>query len=307
MNAEKLLGILKTLPEDVYALKQDVSFSALTSFRTGGIAAYCLSPKTSEAFAAVVSLFEQEQVPYLLLGHGTNVLAPDEGYDAGVVLLTSELKEISVEKNAVTLGAGVLMNAAATAALAASLSGLEFAYGIPGSVGGALAMNAGAYAHEISELPMTVLACDRSGNLITLTGKDCAFGYRESIFQEKKLIALSCTLTLAYDEQEEIRSRMDDYLSRRKKSQPLEYPSAGSFFRRPTGYFAGKLVEDAGLKGTRIGGAEVSEKHAGFVINRENATSEDVKKLGELIQKTVKEQFGVTLQREVKYLLCDDE
>ncbi len=307
MNAEKLLGILQTLPEDVYALKQDVSFSTLTSFRTGGNAAFCLAPKTTEAFKKVISLFDQEQIPYLLLGHGTNVLAPDEGYDSGVVLLTGELKQLSVTENSITLGAGVLMNTAATTALSAALSGLEFAYGIPGSVGGALAMNAGAYGHEISELPMTVLACDRSGTLITLDGAECGFGYRESIFQKMDLIALSCTPTLTPDDREKIRARMDDYLSRRKKSQPLEYPSAGSFFRRPTGYFAGKLVEDAGLKGVRVGGAQVSEKHAGFVINREQASSEDIKKLGELIQNTVKERFGVTLQREVKYLLIDDE
>ncbi|MBQ2253338.1 MAG: hypothetical protein II328_05070, partial [Clostridia bacterium] len=167
---------------------------------------------------------------------------------------------------------------------------------------GALAMNAGAYEHEIGELPMTVLACDRNGVLRSLRGEECRFGYRESIFQEEKLVALSCTLTLTPDDKEAIRARMDDYLARRKKSQPLEYPSAGSFFRRPTGYFAGKLIQDAGMKGARVGGAQISEKHAGFLINYDHATSADVRALGKKVQDEVQKQFGVTLQREVKYL-----
>lgn len=307
MNAQELMGQLDRLPSDVYVFKKDVPFSTLTSFRTGGTASFCLYPKTEQALADAVRLFCENQIPYILLGHGTNVLAPDEGYCDGVLLLTSELKEISLEENRLTLGAGVLMNAAATAAMNASLSGLEFAYGIPGSVGGALAMNAGAYEHDISELPLTVLACNKQGELLTLDGKDCAFGYRESIFQTEKLIILSCTVTLQKDDKDTIRARMDDYLARRKKSQPLEYPSAGSFFRRPPGHFAGKLIQDAGLKGARIGGAQISEKHAGFLINYEHATSADVMALGEHVQKTVLDLYGVKLEREVKYLLYDDE
>lgn len=305
MNATKLLGILTELPEDVYALKTDVSFSTLTSFRTGGLAAFCLYPKTADAFCHILKRFSDENVKYLLLGHGTNVLAPDENYD-GIVLLTGELKEQSINGNQITLGAGVLMNTAATVAQGASLSGLEFAYGIPGSVGGALAMNAGAYEHEIAELPMTILASDREGKQITLSGEDCRFGYRESIFQQEGLIVLSCTLTLTPDKAGEIRARMDDYLARRKKSQPLEYPSAGSFFRRPTGCFAGKLIQDAGLKGARVGGAQISEKHAGFLINYDHATSKDIRELGKLVQDEVYARFGVRLQREVKYLVTEE-
>lgn len=305
MNAAKIQKVLQGLPSDLYVIKQDVSFAALTSFRTGGDAAFCLAPTTNEAFACAVKLLRENEIPYLLLGHGTNVLAPDEGYRDGVVLLTSELKNMETRDNVLALGAGVLMNSAAVCALNASLSGLEFAYGIPGSVGGALAMNAGAYEHEIAELPLKIVACDENGNLITLDGTDCEFGYRASVFQSKNLIALSCEITLQKDKHAEIKARMDDYLARRKKSQPLEYPSAGSFFRRPLGHFAGKLIQDANLKGVRVGGAQVSEKHAGFIINYENATSDDVKKLGELVQMRVEELYGVRLEREVKYL-CDD-
>lgn len=301
MNRAHLRGLLASLPQDVYVFQEDVSFSSLTSFRTGGKAAFCLSPKTAKAMADALGLLNREKIPHLLLGHGTNVLAPDEGYE-GVLLLTKELKEISLSENSLTLGAGVLMNSAAAAAQTAGLSGLEFAYGIPGSVGGALAMNAGAYEHEIAELPLTVTACDREGVTRTLRGTDCAFGYRESIFQREGLTVLSCRITLKPDAPEAIRARMEDYLSRRKKSQPLEYPSAGSFFRRPPGHFAGKLIQDAGLKGARFGGAQISEKHAGFLINFDHATSADVKALGARVQNEVWEKFGVRLQREVKYL-----
>lgn len=306
MSKLSLAQWLGSLPEEDYLVKTEVPFSALTSFRTGGPAAYCLYPKNEAAFAEALKFLAAQEIPYLLLGHGTNVLAPDEGYRS-VVLLTGELRQMEITGRHLTLGAGVLMNSAATFAKEHALAGLEFAYGIPGSVGGALAMNAGAYEHEIAELPMTVTACDRQGNLLTLSGEECRFGYRESIFQEQKLVALSCTLTLCPDEKADIGARMDEYLARRKKSQPLEYPSAGSFFRRPVGHFAGKLIQDAGMKGARVGGAQISEKHAGFLINYENATSADVRALGALVQNEVKKQFGVTLCREVKYLGEDDE
>ncbi len=306
MTAQTLSALLAELAEDTYEIRENVSFSELTSFRTGGNASVCLLPKTCEAFARALSVLNETKTPYLLLGHGTNVLAPDEGYDS-VVLLTAALRRCEVQGNTLTLEAGVLMNAAACAAKDASLAGLEFAYGIPGSVGGALAMNAGAYDHEMKELPMQVTACDKNGRLMTLSGEECAFGYRESIFQAKGLVALACTLTLTPDSKEDIRARMEDYLARRKKSQPLEYPSAGSFFRRPTGYFAGKLIQDAGLKGARIGGAQISEKHAGFLINFDHATSKDIRALGRHVQNEVQKQFGVKLEREVKYLCDDDE
>lgn len=300
MTAQELRELLSGLPEDAYSLKENVPMSSLTSFRTGGDAALCLYPNTEEAFCQILAILDEVQIDFELLGHGTNVLAPDEGYD-GVLLLTANLKTVYTEGNTITLGAGVLMNSAAVAAREAALSGLEFAYGIPGSVGGALAMNAGAYGHDVSELELTVFACRKNGEPLTLNGKDCAFGYRESIFQKKGLIALSCTLTLTPDSPSEIGARMDDYLARRKKSQPLEYPSAGSFFRRPPGHFAGKLIEDAGLKGARIGGAQISEKHAGFLINYSKATGADIRALGAHVQAEVLRQFGVTLEREVKY------
>ncbi len=294
------------LDDNRYVCRQDVSFQTLTSFRTGGTASFCLSPKSIEAFCEILRVLCEHKIPYLLLGHGTNVLAPDEGYE-GVLLLTDELKTLTVTGNALTAEAGVMMNNAALAAAKASLSGLEFAFGIPGSVGGALAMNAGAYEHEIGELPLSIVACDQTGKLLTLSAEDCLFGYRESIFQKEKLIALSCEITLQTDDSARIRERMDDYLSRRKKSQPLEYPSAGSFFRRPPGHFAGRLIQDAALKGARVGGAQVSEKHAGFLINFDCATSNDVKALAKQVQDEVFKRFGVHLQREVKYLCEDDD
>lgn len=297
---QTLTELLGTLEAAHYTVRRAVPFSSLTSFRTGGVAAVCLSPHNEAAMAKALVALRQAGVPYVLLGHGTNVLAPDEDYD-GVVLLTDRMREYSVNEHRLTLAAGLLMNAASTLACQNALSGLEFAYGIPGTTGGALCMNAGAYGHDISEVVESVCVCDRDGKRDVLSVDECGFGYRESVFPKQGLVALSCTLCLVPDETRAIRARMDDYLARRKKSQPLEFPSAGSFFRRPEGYFAGKLIEDAGLKGLTVGGAQVSEKHAGFLINRADAKSRDVRALAAQVQERVKAQFGVTLQREVRY------
>lgn len=292
--------LCSALSEDEVLIRENVPFSALTSFRTGGNASLCLSPKSVDAFCRVLHLIDGE-FPWRLLGRGTNVLAPDEGYD-GILLLTDQLNALKIDGELLYAEAGVLLNSASLAAQKASLTGLEFAYGIPGSVGGGLCMNAGAYEHSLSELKLSITACDKRGNRVTLREKDCEYGYRKSIFLEKGYLALACEMTLKSGDAAAIRAQMEEYLNRRKNSQPLEYPSAGSFFKRPAGHFAGKLIQDAGLKGLRVGGAQVSEKHAGFIINAECATSSDVKALAELVQTKVKEQFGVTLEREVQYL-----
>ena len=290
---------------DQYLIRENLSFASLTSFRTGGTAAFAVSPKTPEAFGKLICRLTERGEDYLLLGHGTNVLAPDEGY-AGVLVLTDQLNELKITGTVLSAQAGVLLHTAAIAAQKAALSGLEFAYGIPGSVGGGLCMNAGAFEHSLGELDLRILSCDSAGRLLTLSCADCDFSYRNSIFLQKGYFALACEFHLKPGDADAIKAQMDAYLERRKQTQPLEYPSAGSFFKRPKGHFAGRLIEDAGLKGVRVGAAQVSEKHAGFLINLGGATTKDVTDLAALVQARVKEHSGVTLEREVRYLSDHD-
>lgn len=277
------------------------------SFHIGGNLPLALFPENTAALTAAVRSLRQYEIPFDILGKGSNVLFSDDGYE-GAILFTDRMNGIRMEGTTITADAGVSFTALAAAAEKSGLSGLEFAYGIPGSVGGAVYMNAGAYGGEVSQ----VLAYSRYYDLQTDTvgeyaAETHAFGYRESIYRrERGKLILSASFALQKCDQAEIKAKMDDYMSRRKEKQPLEYPSAGSTFKRPTGLFAGKLIEDAGLKGLRVGGAQVSEKHAGFLINRDRATARDVMELVKEVQKRVNDRFGVMLEREIVYFGSDD-
>ena len=259
-------------------IKHNEILANYCTFKIGGPADNFVVVETEEELKEAMSMPRA-----MLLGNGSNILFSDKGYRGTIVKLGEGFSKIEVKGSTIVAGAGALLVKVANVALENGLSGLEFACGIPGSVGGAMLMNAGAYDHSISEL-----LDDKEG-----------FGYRQSPFKTKGEIVTSAKFNLLPDDKEQIKARMKDYTQRRTSKQPLSYPSAGSFFKRPTGYFAGKLIEDAGLKGFSVGGAQISSLHAGFVINTGNATSEDVINLMHHVQETVENKFGVLLEPEV--------
>lgn len=272
------------------------------SFRIGGNAAFALFPQTEVALVAAVRALREEALPYAVVGKGSNLLFPDEGY-RGAVIFTGDMQEVSIDGTAVTAASGASFTALAATAGRAGLTGLEFAYGIPGSVGGAVCMNAGAYGGEVAQVLFSSRYFDcETGQVQTLAAEQHRFGYRESFYREHPgKVILSATFALAPGDPDGIKAKMDELMARRRLKQPLEYPSAGSTFKRPEGNFAGKLIEEAGLKGLTVGGAQVSEKHAGFVINKGGATAADVKALISEIRRRVFENAGVHLEREVIY------
>ena len=280
--------------------RTDARFDALTTFHIGGPIPLLIVPDSTEKLCGVLRAFRENNTKFFILGRGSNLLAPDEGVDYPVILIAEgEFSAVSVDGNTVTAGAGALISKLCTAALDAGLSGLETEYGIPGSVGGGLFMNAGAYGGELADSLISVVSVDRTGELITRKKEELSFSYRHSSFTDNGEIVLRATFLLKQAPQEQIRAAMDDYMNRRKTKQPLNFPSAGSVFRRPEGFFAGKLIEDAELKGYAVGGACVSEKHAGFIVNTGGATAKDVKELIAYIRKTVYDRFGVLLEPEV--------
>lgn len=274
-----------------------------SSFRIGGNAALAVFPKTREELIASLTVLSDRGIPFLTVGKASNVVFSDAGF-AGAVLFTTAMREICVEGTTIRADAGVTLYALAVAAEKASLSGLEFAHGIPGTLGGAVVMNAGAYGGSIKDVCIKSEYYDpTNGKIGEFAGDAQAFAYRQSIYEKHPdYVVLGAELRGVKDDPEAIRARMEDYKQRRRATQPLEYPSAGSVFKRPEGYFAGKLIEDCGLKGSRVGGAEVSEKHAGFIVNRGGATAEDVRLLVERIQTTVLAQTGVALEPEIRFL-----
>ena len=273
-----------------------------TTFRTGGPAAYYVTPFSEKEIAAVVSLCRRKHVPYYILGNGSNLLVSDKGYDGVVISMTKGFSGIEVQDQTVTAGSGALLSRIAKAALEESLTGLEFAAGIPGTLGGAVVMNAGAYGGEMKQVLQSVSVLTKEGQVKEIPAEKLELGYRKSCIQREGYVVLSAKLLLKKGEKAEIQAQMEDFAARRREKQPLEYPSGGSTFKRPEGYFAGKLIEDAGLKGFTVGGAQVSEKHSGFVINRNNATSSEVYELCQQVQARVMEKFGVSLEMEVKRL-----
>ncbi len=281
-------------------VKECEPLSAHTSFRIGGAARLFVTVDTLDTAVAVWKLCHEQNVPMLVLGSGSNLLVRDEGFDGVVIHPLAGADGIVIDGTTVTAHAGVPLSKLCTAVCEAGLSGLEFAYGIPGAVGGAAYMNAGAYGGELADTVTAVTAIMADGRVTTVEPDCLDWGYRHSAFMEWELLIWSVTFELTPAEPTAIREKMDGYLAARREKQPLEYPSAGSFFKRPTGYFAGALIEQCGLKGFAVGGAQISEKHAGFVINRGGATCADVLALCEAVQARVWDTHGVQLEREVQ-------
>ncbi len=279
---------------------EDVSLAPYTTFKIGGTADLFVCPKNLVELLDVIALCKEQNAPYFLLGAGSNLLISDKGIRGVVIKLGDGFDYAHAKQNTILAGAGVSLAKLSAEAKNASLTGLEFASGIPGTLGGAIFMNAGAYGGEMKDVVDEVSYIDTDGTVKTISGTDCDFGYRKSIFSDGSKIIISVKMTLKTGDKDEISATMRDLNARRKEKQPLEYPSAGSTFKRPEGYFAGTLIEEAGLKGASIGGAQVSEKHAGFVINKGNATAKDVMDLIDHVKKTVFEKSGVELEPEVK-------
>lgn len=270
-----------------------------TTFRIGGPADYFITVYNVEQLRSVLMFCKQNCVEYMLLGNGSNLLVSDEGLRMAVIRLAGEFKEISHKDNTVTCGAGLTLARLCTYAMQNSLSGLEFAFGIPGTVGGAVYMNAGAYGGEMKDVLKKVTHLTQDGEIQTVDAESLNLSYRFSEYKNNGAIILFAEYSLQEGDKDEIKALMDDIMNRRVTKQPLEYPSAGSVFKRPEGAFAGALIEQCGLKGYAVGGAQVSEKHSGFIINIGGATCDDVINLVAHIQKTVKEQTGFTLEREI--------
>ena len=273
-----------------------------TTFRIGGPADYFLLPSSSEEVKGILEICKEESLQYFILGNGSNLLVSDEGYRGVIIQLYRNYGGLTVEGTEIRAGAGVLLSQIAATARNESLTGFEFAGGIPGTLGGAVVMNAGAYGGELKDVLKEAVVMDREGNIFTVPVEKLAMGYRTSLVKTAGYLVLEAVIFLKKGSQEEIRDTMKDLADRRISKQPLEYPSAGSTFKRPEGYFAGKLIMYAGLRGYQVGGAQVSEKHCGFVINKGNATAADVCRLMADVQAKVQEQFGVTLEPEVKFL-----
>lgn len=272
-----------------------------TTFKIGGNADIFVKVKSEQELKTVIRLAKEFDVPYFILGKGSNLLVSDKGID-GLVISLDGIDGIAVDGDEIVCGAGASLKNVCLAARDASLSGLEFAYGIPGSVGGALYMNAGAYGGEMSQVTVSAVAIDDSENDINFSLADMKLGYRTSAFKNTNLIITKVKFKLNQGDVGEIKAKMDDFLTRRRDKQPLEFASAGSTFKRPEGYFAGALIEKNNLKGVTIGGAQVSRKHAGFVINTGNATCGDVSSLIKKVQDTVKAADGVHLEPEVIFV-----
>lgn len=280
----------------------DEPMSRHTTFRVGGPADFFVTPKAKEEVRDVIRICKEAGMPYYIIGNGSNLLVSDAGYRGVIVQIYKKMNEVKVEGDLVKAQAGALLSGIAAKALGAELSGFEFASGISGTIGGACVMNAGAYGGEMKDVLESVTVLTGEGKIIELGRNELELGYRTSVIAKKGYIVLGAVLKLERGDGEKIKTYMDELKEKRVTKQPLEYPSAGSTFKRPEGYFAGKLIEDAGLRGFQVGGAQVSEKHCGFVINRDHATAADIMELMRQVQIRVKENSGVDLEPEVKRL-----
>ena len=273
-----------------------------TTFRVGGEAKCLIRITDKEQLKKIVPYLHMTGQKYFILGNGSNLLVGDRGYPGIVVKLEDGKDGIIVEGERMKVSAGTLLARAAAKARDYGLSGMEFASGIPGTIGGAIVMNAGAYGGEMKQIVESVEVMSREGEILTLDNDTMEFGYRTSVVKNRPFIVLEAVLALKKGDKDGISGRMEELARQRKENQPLEYASAGSTFKRPEGYYAGKLIMDAGLRGFSVGGARVSEKHCGFIINTGNATAEDIREVIEEVQRRVKEKFGVALEREVIFL-----
>lgn len=276
-----------------------------TSFRIGGPADFFVQPANEEELWNALHLARQEKVPFFIVGNGSNLLVSDEGFRGMILHTGGMLKDISVEGDVIYAQAGALLSTVAKTALEHGLAGMEFAAGIPGTLGGAVCMNAGAYGGEMKDILLDAEVLTQEGERLVLPVEELNLSYRHSVIFEKNYVVLAAHIRLSRGDTAEIKNRMNELAGARRDKQPLEYPSAGSTFKRPEGYFAGKLIQDAGLKGYTVGGAQVSEKHSGFVINRGGATAEEVRFLIRQVQQKVRSQFGVELEPEVRMLGFD--
>ncbi len=273
-----------------------------TTFRIGGNADIFVRPESKEQIAEILRLCRKQDVPYFILGNGSNLLVGDRGFRGVVINIMDNMNDIKVDGGIIKAQAGAMLIKVSRAARDNSLTGLEFASGIPGTIGGAIYMNAGAYGGEMKDVVTQVTAMDAEGEIYTFGTDELEFSYRHSVIQQRDLIVLDVTMKLAAGDQKIIDDRMSELAVARRTKQPLEYPSAGSTFKRPEGYFAGKLIMDAGLRGYRVGDAQVSEKHCGFVVNRGNATADDVIKLIDDVKAKVSEEYDVVLEPEVRMI-----
>lgn len=273
-----------------------------TTFRIGGEAACFIRISSEEQLRKLIPYFENIGIEYFVLGRGSNLLVGDKGYPGVILQISDACQQIEAEGNRLQVQAGAALSKVALFAMERGLEGLEFAAGIPGTVGGGVVMNAGAYGGEMKQVVESVRVLSSEGEILTLDNDTMEFGYRTSIIRNRNFTVLSVTFQLREGNREEIRARIEDFQKRRMEKQPLNYPSAGSTFKRPEGYFAGKLIMDAGLRGFQIGDARVSDKHCGFVVNVGKATARDVTDVIEEVQEKVRERFGVSLEREVIYL-----
>lgn len=274
-----------------------------TSFKLGGPADILLTPNKVCDIPQVIKYCKDNEIPYFVMGNGSNLIVREKGIRGVVIKIFDNFSKIELlENNIIEVEAGVLLSKLSKFAYGNSLTGLEFASGIPGTVGGAVTMNAGAYGGEMKDCVIKTEFIDSEGNIKTITGDEHAFGYRDSFIQKQQGIVIKTWIKLEIGDNAEIKAKLDDLCQRRKDKQPLEMPSAGSVFKRPVGYFAGKLIEDSGFRGYSIGGAQVSEKHCGFIVNKGDATADDVLNLIKHIQNTVKDKFNVDLCTEVRII-----
>lgn len=293
--------MLDAFRKDQVILRPDMK--EFTSFKAGGSARVMIQPASAEEVIKAISICRQEDVPYLVIGNGTNLLVRDEGYEGVVIRMGKEFADVMAEpENRIRAQAGALLSVVSRIAMENSLSGLAFAGGIPGSVGGGTLMNAGAYGGELKDVIQEVTYLTRDGKLRCIQGKDAAFSYRHSIFEKEQGIVLQTLFQLTPGDKEEIAKAMREFSERRNAKQPVHLPSAGSTFKRPEGHFAGQLIEEAGLKGTTVGGASVSQMHAGFIVNEDGASAQDIIDLIKLVQYTVFDKFDVMLEPEVRII-----
>lgn len=282
------------------AVAADEPMERHTTFRIGGPADWFVTPSCTEEVRGIIALCRQQAVPYYVIGNGSNLLVGDKGYRGVIIQVFKRMSGISTEGGRIRAQAGALLSRVAAAACSAGLTGMEFASGIPGTLGGAVRMNAGAYGGEMAQVLENAVVLTTEGEVLTLPVEQMGMGYRTSIVSRMDYVVLEASLALHRGDPKEIRARMDDLKEKRVSKQPLEFGSAGSTFKRPEGYFAGKLIEDAGLRGFRIGDAQVSEKHCGFVINRGHATAAEVRELMDEVIRRVEENSGVRLEPEVR-------
>lgn len=290
----------KYVSEDRILLNEPMSTH--TTFKVGGEAKALVSISNSDELISLIPLLIEEQEPYYVKGNGSNILVGDKGYNGVILELSSKFNKIECDGNVITAQAGALMSSIAKVACDNSLTGFEFASGIPGTIGGGVVMNAGAYGGELKDVIKSVTVMNPEGEILVLNNQSMNFGYRTSVIKSRPFTVLEAVIELNPGSKEQIESKMSELNLRRRQKQPLEYPSAGSTFKRPEGYYAGQLIMEAGLRGYTIGGAQVSEKHCGFVVNKGNATAADVYEVILEVQERVKKKFDVNLEPEIIFL-----